>query len=241
MTLSSASDIYGAIDATWPAAATETIGPVTLRRGEGGGSRVSAATAEGALSPAQLAEAEALMQAMDQTPLFMIRQGQEALDNQLAEAGYAIKDPVWTYAAPVQTLMSEPLLPVSTFRVWPPLQIALDIWAEGGIGVERVAVMQRAKGARTVLLGRVDDAPAGAAFVAIHGDIAMLHALEIRPDHRRKNMGARLTRAAAFWAAEQGAGTVALLVTQANAPANALYASLGMQRLGGYHYRIKSP
>ena len=180
------------------------------------------------------------MQAMDQTPLFMIRGGDTELDAQLAAAGYTIKDPVWLYAAPVVTPMSEPLLPVSTFRIWPPMQITSDIWGEGGIGSERLAVMDRADCTKTTLLGRIDDAPAAAAFVGLHNGIAMLHALEVRPQHRRKSMGARITRAAAFWAAEQGAKTLSLLVTQANAGANALYQSLGMQRVGAYHYRIKS-
>ncbi|NKW78995.1 GNAT family N-acetyltransferase, partial [Rhodobacteraceae bacterium R_SAG7] len=41
------------------------------------------------------------------------------------------------------------------------------------------------------------------------------------------------------WAAEQGATELAVLCTRANAGANALYARLGMQQAGGYHYRIK--
>ncbi len=45
--------------------------------------------------------------------------------------------------------------------------------------------------------------------------------------------------AAAAWAAEQGADTVALVVTEANAPARALYSSLGMAPVGQYHYRLK--
>jgi GNAT superfamily N-acetyltransferase len=46
-------------------------------------------------------------------------------------------------------------------------------------------------------------------------------------------------RAAARWAARQGAAELALLVTRKNVPANALYTSLGMSVVGSYHYRIK--
>jgi GNAT superfamily N-acetyltransferase len=67
----------------------------------------------------------------------------------------------------------------------------------------------------------------------------MLHALEILPHQRRKGMGVWMMRQAAYWAAEQGATELAVLCTRANAGANALYARLGMQQSGGYHYRIK--
>jgi hypothetical protein len=45
--------------------------------------------------------------------------------------------------------------------------------------------------------------------------------------------------AAAQWGAARGAQHAAVLVTKANAPANALYTRLGMTPLQGYHYRIK--
>jgi N-acetylglutamate synthase len=98
-------------------------------------------------------------------------------------------------------------------------------------------VTQRAPEPRRWLLGRLADRPAGCAFVACHGPVAMLHALQVAPDRRRRGLGGRLTRAAAAWAAEQGAGTLALAVEAANAPALALYSRVGMRRAGGYHYR----
>jgi len=47
-------------------------------------------------------------------------------------------------------------------------------------------------------------------------------------------------RQAAHWAQTHGAAWMAVLCTQANAGANGLYASLGMQVVGQYHYRILS-
>ena len=38
-------DWFAALDGTWPAAEYTQLGPLTLRRGQGGGSRVSATTA----------------------------------------------------------------------------------------------------------------------------------------------------------------------------------------------------
>ena len=65
----------------------------------------------------------------------------------------------------------------------------------------------------------------------------MIHALEISDQHRRQGLARHLTRAAAFWAQDNGAAYLTLVTTQANIGANALYASLGMTLVGQYHYR----
>ena len=66
----------------------------------------------------------------------------------------------------------------------------------------------------------------------------MLHALEVAPFARRHGLGAAMTGAAAAWAAAEGAATLAVAVTRANAPARALYARLGLAEAAAYHYRI---
>ena len=53
------------------------------------------------------------------------------------------------------------------------------LWAEGGIGPARLAVMDRVTLPKTAILGRTGDRAAGVAFVAATGDCAMLHALEV--------------------------------------------------------------
>lgn len=233
------SDLFAVIDATWPPAAMTHTGPWTLRSGQGGGSRVSAATLDGPLTNDAIPQAETAMTAMGQTPLFMVRDGQVALDAALARAGYAIKDPVNIYAAPVASLLDH-VPPVTAFTVWPPLQAQKEIWAEGGIGDARLAVMARAKGPCTSFLGRLHDTPAGTLFVSIHDGCAMIHAVEIAAAFRGKKLGRHLTQAAARWAQMNGAQTVALLTTKANDAANGLYTSLGMAVVGHYHYRIKA-
>lgn len=230
--------LYDAIDATWPAASFRRLGDWTLREGQGGGKRVSAATTEAtSATDADIRAAEAAMREMGQTPLFMIRAGQSALDARLGTLGYAVIDPVVAYACAVDALTDVPMPPVCVLPVWEPLQIMLEIWSAGGIGPGRIAVMNRAAGPKTGLLGRADDKPAGAAFVAMHGNIAMLHALEILPHQRRKGLGRWFMRQAAFWTRDQGGDTLAVICTRANTGANALYASLGMQVVGQYHYR----
>lgn len=230
---------YHVVEGTWPPAAITQHGPVTLRLGEGGGSRVSAATAEGPVGVEQIQAAETAMQEMGQDRLFMIRAGDEALDAQLAARGYVIKDPVNIWVCPPSQLMDVEIPRVTTFCIWEPIAIQKEIWLAGGIGPERLAVMERAKGAKTALLARCDDKPAGVGFVAIHDGVAMVHALEIPPHHRRRGMGSWMVRQAAFWAHDHGAQELALVCTQENTAANGLYAALGMSCVGAYHYRHK--
>ncbi|MFW8594169.1 GNAT family N-acetyltransferase [Cribrihabitans neustonicus] len=237
--MTGAARYYAVSEATWPAASTRRLGPVTLREGQGGGSRVSAATVEGgSASEEEIAAAEAAMRAMGQDCLFMIREGEAALDAQLAARGYEVKDPVALWTCPVAQLTDVPVPRVTAFCVWEPLAIQHEIWAAGGIGPERFAVMQRAPQPKTALLGRHNDKPAGAGFVAIHDGIAMVHALEVVPQQRRSGMGKWLMRQAAFWAEQQGAKELAVLCTRANGAANRLYTALGLREAGQYHYRI---
>ena len=171
-------------------------------------------------------------------PLVLIRAGEEHLDQALAERGWRVVDPVVAYAAPVSALVAE-LPPLAAFAHWPPLQIATSIWEEGGIGPARIKVMERVAGAKCAVLARSGDRPAGAAFVACMGGKAMLHALEVRPHLRRQGTGEVILRAAANWAADQGAQHISLVVTKRNAAARALYDRLGMAVVGLYHYRMK--
>ena len=222
------------METTWPPAGRSGLGPFTLRDGAGGGKRVSAATCDGPCTEADLAELETAMV----EPLVLIREGDAALDAALDARGWRIIDPVVAYAAPVVDLTAE--LPFLTaFPHWPPLEVARSLWAEGGIGPARIAVMDRVMGPKAAILGRTGDRPAGVAFVACHGTEAMVHALDVRESSRRQGLGGHLLHAAANWAAELGADRLSLVVTRQNTAARALYARLGMQEVGQYHYRQK--
>lgn len=226
------------MQATWPPATATRLGPWTIRDGAGGGKRVSAATADGTWSVPDLALAETAMHDIGQTPLFLIREGDAALDAALATQGYAIIDPVIAYAAPVSAFTHP--APMTTFPHWPPLSIAETLWSDCGTDPARIAVMHRALGPKTVILSRTADHPSGVAFVACHHNTAMLHALEVIPTLRRQGSAQNILCAAALWAAAQGADTLALVVTQANDAARRLYTTLGMQAVGQYHYRQRS-
>ena len=228
--------LMAAIDATWPAAEYRRLGPWTLRRGAGGGQRVSAAsTDDETADPAEAAEA---MRAWGQTPLFRVSEEQAALDDRLAAADCRRHDPVVLYAAPVGRLADGRDETARVIRVRAPLAILDEIWLAGGIGPGRRAVMDRAPEPRTTLMARVGDRPAGVAFIGVDGEVAMIHAIEVAPAQRRLGAGETLIRGAASFAAEHGAAWLALAVTEANAPARALYARLGMGVAGRYHYRL---
>ncbi|MEL7180791.1 MAG: GNAT family N-acetyltransferase [Pseudomonadota bacterium] len=237
MSFPDAQKLYAVIDGTWPASAKQALGPWTIRIDGSGSSRVSAATAEQPVTETDIPPAEDAMRAAGQVPLFMIREGETELDNILSARDYVIKDPVNMYAIAVPQIATERPPPVTSFEVWPSLATQVEIWAEGGIGAGRLAVMDRARAPKTTFLGRLNDRPAGTVFVGIAADCAMIHALEISTAHRRQGLAQHLTRAAGFWAQANGADYLTLVTTQANIAANALYSSLGMTLVGQYHYR----
>lgn len=237
MTLPDAPALHAVIEATWPAFANRPLGPWTLRDGRGGGKRTSAATAHGPACSADLAPAEEAMRAMGARPRFMIRAGDTALDALLDDAGYGIVDPVNMYAGEIKDLRLEAPAPTASFHIWPPLAIQREIWAAGGIGPARVAVMERAEGARTALLGRYAGRAAATGFAAIANEVTMVHALEVLARHRRRGVARTLMAEAAHWAQREGAAYLAVICTAQNVGANALYSALGMARIGHYHYR----
>lgn len=237
MSQPTAQDLYSVIDGTWPAASTSAVGAFVIREGQNGGSRVSAASTDHAVAIADISAAESAMQALNQPRLFQIRDGQSDLDDALAARGYEVIDPVNMWAAPVDAIATQFPPPVTAFAVWEPLAIQIDTWAKGDIGPGRIAVMNRAPGPKSALLGRLNDSPAGAAFVAIHDGTAMVHAVYVLPHQRKQGMARWFMRLAAFWARDNGARTLSAVCTQDNAAANALYSELGMTLVGQYHYR----
>ncbi len=237
MNLPDPAELFSALDTTWPAKSSRDVDGWLLREGAGGGKRVSATSPLRPDSDITLAEAE--MRRRGQVPLFRLGAGDAVIDAQLAGQGYRILDPTLIYLAPVAKLARKPG-PVSLFPLWPPLAIMRDIWATGGIGPARLAVMARAQGAKTGFVARIDDRAAGVGFCALHGDLAMLHAVEVLPLHRRKGVGALILRGAAHWAQSHGARWLALAVTETNTPARTLYSCIGMEVAARYHYREKT-
>lgn len=223
------------IDATWPPAEVRDLGGWRLRRGEGGGQRVSAASGLG-----DVASAERAMMAWGQSPLFRVTPEEAEVDCRLADAGYEIHDPVVLYAAPVAAMTGSQSHIAAGYRCAFRPAIMEEIWDQSGIGAGRLAIMDRAAGPKLFLMSRADERPAGVAFVSIDGDLAMIHAIEVPEQFRRKGAATLLMEVAARFGAEQGASWLGLAVTEANGPARALYQRLGMSEAGGYHYRRRA-
>lgn len=223
--------------ATWPPERDVMVGPFRLRIAPGGGNRVTCATAEGPVSPADIAALEQAALVHGQTPTVMLREDEAPLDTALQSAGWQMGEDVVLMEGPAAPIPDP--APLAGFAVWPPLAVQEAIWAEGHIGPERLAIMHRAPGPKTALMARAQDRPAGTGFAAVHGDAVFLHALAVPPAMRRRGAGRAMVMAAAMWARQTGIPRLALAVTHGNMPARALYASLGMTDVGRYHYRIR--
>ena len=228
-----------AFEETWPAAEYSDAGGFRVGRGFGAGGRVSSARAAGAWVPDDIRAAEAVHRAWNQQPMFRVLDTDRALIDALTAAGYRAETPTAIMQAQVAALTDQAIPYLTTFAVWPPLAIQRDLWSAGNIVPSRQAVMDRVTGPKTAILGRIDDRAAGAAFAAIHADVAMVHAVEVLPPFRRRGLAGWMMRQAAFWAGDGGATRVGLAVSRANAGARATWDRLGFSEVAGYAYYAK--
>lgn len=242
--MKTANALPDALDASWPSARYQPLGPFTLREGAGGGKRVSAASLHGAdFTQNDIAAAILAMREMAQPPLFAIwpqQKGNEALDKALAARGFDVVDPCIGYHAPISDILAKIHDRSGTYTQWPALAICDELWQSAGVSAPRRAVMARAKGPKCAIMVRHGDAVAGVCFVAMAtGGTAMVHAIEVAAPFRRQGSAQKLLGRAASWAQGCGAVNLGLVVTLGNGPACALYAKLGMQEWGRYHYRLQ--
>jgi GNAT superfamily N-acetyltransferase len=229
-----------ALDATWSALERRPLGPWTLRRGGGGGNRASSVRPRGAVPDdldAALAEVVRQAAVWGQPPIVQLGPEDAALDAALDARGWAVTDSNVIYAAPAAHFEPPPRDEGLLARVEAPLALLDALWDAGNIGPARRAVMAAVAGPKTRLIARAGDRPAGACFVASAGGIAVMSALFVLPEFRRRGVGALAVRGAADWAREQGAPSLALAVGGDNAPARGLYEGLGFRRVCGYSYR----
>ncbi|MEM1073854.1 MAG: GNAT family N-acetyltransferase [Pseudomonadota bacterium] len=200
---------------------------------------MSATTLAADFAPEDVKDAEAAMIESGQSPLFMVRNNETALDQALEARSYTVIDPTVVLTCPVTRLTDIAVPRLATFEIWEPLAIMVEIWAKGGIEAERLSVMYRAP-TKTAIFARWNQRPAGTGFVATDGHVAMVHAVEVLEAQRRQGVAGWIMRAAAHWAARQDASVLAVLCTQANTPALALYSALGFRETATYHYRRKT-
>ncbi|WP_312529490.1 GNAT family N-acetyltransferase [Paracoccus sp. (in: a-proteobacteria)] len=237
--------IAQAFETTWPAAQYSDAGGYRIGRGMGGGGRISSArplsdqaSADAALSLSAegILAAAAVQQGWDQPAMFRLWDTDHDHAQALGAQGYHGQNPTLALACPIAALTQIPVPSLTVFQIWPPLAILSEIWEAGQISKPRQAAMMRVNLPRTTLLGRLDDHAAAAGFVAVDGDVAMIHAIQVEPRMRRRGMAEWMLREAAFWAGKHGATQLALAVTESNTAAVQLYRKMGFQTVARYQY-----
>jgi len=229
-------DLFNAVDATWAPYAFHNVEGWLIREGACGGQRVSAATRLPYPQSFKINHAIAKFVSLEQTPLFMIRNTDADLDAELQDLGFEIIDPVVILVAQTDRLLRNS--PIATQEIQlldVPNHDAKSIWAAGGINQGRLNVMARVKTPKAILSAD----KMGVAFTAAYKGIAMVHAVEVASNHRRKGIANTMMYKACQWAKDQNCDWVAALTVRANIPARTLYENLGMVEAAAYHYRRK--
>ena len=224
--------LFEAIDATWPAFRRYALDGWIFREGRGGGKRVSATSLVETSASIDLAIEE--MGFLGQAFLFMIRGSDVELDANLATRGFVIVDPVVLLG---QETAKNGEQDASFLPNTIPSKEQLEIWSEGGIGPARIKVMARAKGPSCFAALKEENETCATAFAAIHNDIAMVHAVEVSKEYRRRGLGRKIMQGLSHWAGKMGAKNMVVLTVRDNVAAQSLYESMGMIEVGAYHYR----
>jgi ribosomal protein S18 acetylase RimI-like enzyme len=224
--------IWDALHASWPPALQEPCGAFVFQESIEGGNRVNAARAHSSATSQDVDKIEARFSKRGRASIFKIRPNDAELDTILLGRNYVLIDETVCFTCSIDTLKRNGS---TSFEAhWPPTMSQVNLWQTAGIDAGRLVIMERVRIPKAAI-----STEGSVAFVAVHNDVAALHALEVAPDFRRQGKGRALVLAAAHWARAHGADTLALLVTQKNTAAIALYSSLGMQQAQGYHYRKK--
>lgn len=226
--------------ATWPAAEVIEQHGWCLRFTAGAGSRAASAWARGHC-PGDLEAAiqgvESAYRARDLTPRFQLWPEDETLDAALDARGYTAYDRSLLMARPASLPWPAKDERCVAVEVRTRLAGLETLWADGGVGPARQAVLARTGSRATIFLGRVDMAPAGAVAIVQDGEVAVTQALWVMPAHRGCGLARCLMAAAGRSAAARGANVIAHAVVATNDSAIRLYESLGFTAFGAYHYR----
>mgnify|MGYP000312409867 CR=1 FL=1 len=138
--------------------------------------------------------------------------------------------------APRVRITSRPEPDVPWLRGW------LDVKASSEVDLDLAAQLLAGPPARYLAaIGDGSGAPPGEVLgvirVALAHGWAALSCLTVRPQARRRGLGAALTRSALGWAARAGTDRAFLQVEVTNVAAVELYTGLGFEVVDRYHYR----
>ena len=231
-----------------PAPRTGFDGPFVVRAFAGGTGRANAASSlDPAPDPgleARIERIEARYAALGAPPRFRSTPlDPPGLAEMLAARGYVEKDETLILLAPVGTIAA----PDPAAAVFPAPDadwMAVTATAEHQTPARRrekegTAPLLTVPGAWITL--HEEGAAAAVASVVSTGSLAAYFDLAVRPEHRRKGLAARTVRAAAAWAAGQGAEWLFCQVAATNAASLALNRDvLGMTEAYRYCYLVRA-
>jgi GNAT superfamily N-acetyltransferase len=159
----------------------------------------------------------------------------------LTARGYVTKDETIIFLAPIHDVARADV----AVRV---LTAPDEDWMAVTATAEHQVPARRAEKERAVSMMMVpaawlvlyeDAKPMACISVVADGSMAGFFDLAVVPEARRRGLGSRITRAAALWAAEQGASWLWAQVAWANQASCAAQQSLGMREAYRYVYFVR--
>jgi len=159
------------------------------------------------------------------------------LDSALAERGYRLDETSLVLTKP---LIAQPLLPeleILSLEKWLSAYCELTGMPEPARSLHSV-ILQSIAGECGFGALMVDDQPVACGLAVVEQDLVGLFDIFTHPDARRAGYGVSIVEGLLAWAAGKGATRAYLQMVEDNAPASALYESLGFSEIYRYWYRI---
>ncbi len=165
----------------------------------------------------------------------------EGLDETLEEMGFQKEMVTHVQTVPISKLVClDPRVSVDLLRVTDESidtlfhrskrdSFALDIRRE---------IIHRIEGEKKIARVMIDGQIAGVGLGVVEEDMLGLFSIRTIPEYRRQGVGWSINCALAMWGEENNANTAFLQVEAENAPALALYETMGFTTLYTYWYRI---
>jgi N-acetylglutamate synthase len=231
--------------AAWPALEMADIDGWLWRYSGGGSQRansVSALAFSGTDVEVAIAGVEARYRSRGAAPMFQICDVNVPgdLDARLQRRGYRLQEPCTVLAKSIELKTS--VAPDADIEIGDaPSETWLSVYLAGITPSRRglaPLILAGVPAPRAFLLLRDKGEPAATALGVVAESVAIAECVMTRADRRRSGAASRIMRALEVWGARQGATMAALQAVTANEPAQALYAKLAYDCVGGYHYRV---
>jgi GNAT superfamily N-acetyltransferase len=228
----------------WPAGEQQRLDGWILRRTPSVRRRRSNSALPLGTSAAALERVERFYRDRGAAPIVQVAPAEElrALDAELQDRG-------WRRDAPTDILVSsvEDVPAAGPTEASVSIRPAVDLdWLDAWIAAEGrpdaretcVHVLQRIPSPAGFAIARIDGQAAGVGLAVCERGWSGVFCMATDPAARRRGVARAVLRSLAQWSREQGARDLYLQVERDNAPAEALYASMGFGRSHGYHFRI---